>query len=85
MKQQIDLAQILELARLSGMKEEEILPIIGAATLSEDAESMQDITEFLTYRAMPQIINPDPFFPPPEPEILIGEIRLGIIINLSDI
>jgi hypothetical protein len=81
MNQKIDLAQILELARLSGMKEEEMTPVISAAVISDDTETLQDITEYLSYKAMPQIINPDPFFPPPEPEELEGIIHLGFAIN----
>lgn len=83
--QNFSIEQILELARLAGEDDEHTLELIGMAAVSDDSETLQDVTEYLAYKAMPRIIDPDPFFPPPEPEQLEGEIRLGTVIDLSDI
>jgi hypothetical protein len=77
---EISLQQILELARLAGEENPETLNLIGIAAISEDEEILQDLTEWLAYKAIPQIVNPNPFFPPPQQEELEGDIYLGEVI-----
>jgi|GEM_PF-3762839 len=83
MKNYLQLREMTGLAELSRLgQEEEIRELIEVLALDDDPELRQDVLQILEMEAMPQMIEPDPFFPPPTREqVDMGSVLTGITVD----
>jgi len=58
--------------------------LIEILALDDDDELKRDFIDILDLEAAPQIISPDPFFPYPSAEDMIGELEIGNVIPTLD-
>ncbi|MBW1936384.1 MAG: hypothetical protein JRI84_12645 [Deltaproteobacteria bacterium] len=81
------MARLAELSRFG--QEEEARKLIELLALDDDGKLSQDVSQILEMEAMPQMIEPDPFFPPPSREqvnmgsVFIGHTLDGYPVTLS--
>ncbi len=72
--------RLLKLARLKEFVDDRadiFSTLTEAVSYSGSQKLLQTTEKILTLEALPQILNPDPFFPYPQPEDVTGQLRLG--------
>jgi len=76
------LSSLASLAAAARAQEDETVKgLLRAAQRTQDPEIAQEAFEYLYALATEQVVEPDPFMPPVEPEQARGEMKLGMVRN----
>lgn len=59
--------------------ERRVKRLLKALAFDQDEELLKDVDEYMFLKALPQLVERDPFFPYPEPEDVKGELEIGCV------
>jgi DNA-binding MarR family transcriptional regulator/GTPase SAR1 family protein len=69
---------------ISTPDERRVKRLLKALAFDQDTELLTDLNEYMFLKALPQLVEQDPFFPYPEPEDVKGEFEIGNVIPTGD-